>query len=282
MGGKTPARIKQRVINLWLSGLPRDEIAEKVETSVGNIINIVTEVKKDIPDIDLLRELAVQIRKKGWDQDTFSSAIRHRNMLYKKELTDNQIDDLIETVDEHCYKRNMSVNNFVDLVLSTSLFSQKYGCPIEGLDGLKAQKEDEVQRLQTEVGSLQSEINSSKSVRLYMLSRNNLTESDIAEYNQDKPLVDTIRTLRQDLEKANATIVLERAEAATREIFDYETWGIPYVPQNMTIEDVVKAAKLLARNAPQFKKQIKYILKMGPSLPYAVNGPNPDFKGSLD
>ncbi len=145
-------------------------------------------------------------------------------MLYKKELTDNQIDDLIETVDEHCYKRNMSVNNFVDLVLSTSLFSQKYGCPIEGLDGLKAQKEDEVQRLQTEVGSLQSEINSSKSVRLFMLSRNNLTESDIAEYNQDKPLVDTIRTLRQDLEKANATIVLERAEAATREIFDYETW----------------------------------------------------------
>ena len=84
MGGKTPTRIKQRVIKLWLSGLPRDEIAEKVGTSEGNINNIVTEVKKDIPDIDSLRELAVQIRQKDWDLDTFSSAVRHRNMLYKK------------------------------------------------------------------------------------------------------------------------------------------------------------------------------------------------------
>ncbi len=76
---------------------------KKLGTSVGNINNIVTEVKKDIPDIDLLRELAVQIRKKGWDQETFSSAVRHRNILYRRELTDNQIDDLIENVDEHCF-----------------------------------------------------------------------------------------------------------------------------------------------------------------------------------
>ena len=45
-------------------------------------------------------------------------------MLYKKKLTDNQIDDLIETIDEHCFKRNMSFNNFADVVQAVSLISE--------------------------------------------------------------------------------------------------------------------------------------------------------------
>ncbi len=214
-----------RVIKLWLTGLPRDDIAEKVGTSVGNINNIVTEVKKDIPDIDLLRELAVQIRKKGWDQETFSSAVRHRNILYRRELTDNQIDDLIENVDEHCFKRSINFNRFVDIVQSISLLSQKYGRSIKGLEDLRAEKEDEVERLETEVGSLRSEIESLKSGRSDILSRYNLTESDIAEYNQDKPLLDTISTLKKELEKEKTSAIFEKVGAATREAFDYETWG---------------------------------------------------------
>lgn len=189
---------------------------------------------------------------------------------------------MIENVDEHCFKRSITFNRFVDIVQSISLLSQKYGRSIEGLEDLRAEKEDEVQRLETEVGSLRSEIASLKSGRSDILSRYNLTESDIAEYNQDKPLLDTISTLKKELEKEKTSAIFEKVGAATREAFDYETWGIPYVPENMTIEDVVKAAKLLARNAPQFEKQIKYILKRGASLPYAVDGPNPDFKGSLD
>jgi hypothetical protein len=282
MGGKTPTRIKQRVIKLWLSGLPRDEIAKKVGTSEGNINNIVTEVKKDIPDIDLLRELAVQIRKKGWDQDRFSSAIRHRNILYKKKLTDDQIDDLIESIDEHCFKKNIRFNNFAHVVQTVSLISEKYNCSIEGLDELKAENENEVERLKTEVESLRSEIDALKSTRLDVLLRHKLTETEIVQYNHDKPLVDTIKTLRQEIEDAKISAIFERAEAATRESLYYEMWNIPYLPENMTVEDVGKAAKLLARNALLFEKQIKYILKMESSLPYGLQGTNPNFKGKLD
>jgi hypothetical protein len=93
MGAKTPAKIKEKVIKLWLSGLSRHEISKKVGTSTSNILNIVKEAKKNIPDIELLRAVAVSLRKKGWGLDLFSSAIRHRNMLYDRSLRDEQIVD---------------------------------------------------------------------------------------------------------------------------------------------------------------------------------------------
>ncbi len=257
MGRKTPARIKQKVLKLWLSGLPRDEIAQKVETSQGNINTIVRETKKDIPDIDLLRELSVRIRKSDWDQDIFSSAVRHRNMLYERGLTDEQIDDTIENIDEHCFKRGITFNSFVELVQNASLFSQKYSCSIEEIDAIRTQKEDEVERLKTEARSWRTYNESLKSTTLDILTKHNVTELDMTEYIQDKPLRKKTRELRQE----NVWLQDRVKELKQR-------WYVvsSVLPKDMTVEVVEKAVKLLALNPTEFEKLIKYILKKEPTL----------------
>lgn len=109
MGSRTPRRIEENILIFWLSGLPRKEVAEKAGVSVGTVLKVVKEAKTIKPDIDLMRGLAVTIRKKEWNLDILSSAVRHRNMLYRLSLTDEQIDDLI---DEHCFKKGMTFSSF--------------------------------------------------------------------------------------------------------------------------------------------------------------------------
>lgn len=92
MGAKTPTKIKQKVLKLWLSGIVRKKTAEKAGIADGAVTSIVQGAKENMPDIDLLRQVAAEINKKGWNVNIFSTAIRHRNMLYERGLNDDLID----------------------------------------------------------------------------------------------------------------------------------------------------------------------------------------------
>ncbi|MGA9217431.1 MAG: hypothetical protein WBZ50_02210, partial [Nitrososphaeraceae archaeon] len=58
-------------------------------------------------------------------------------------------------------------------------------------------------------------------------------------------------------------------------IFELESkWEIRGVkPENLTREEVLEAAQLLLYNAAYLEKEIKYIQKKAPSLPYTTTGP---------
>ena len=153
MGPKTPTRTIEKVLRFWLSGFSREKIAEKAGIGEGTVSSIIQDAKQNLPDIDLLRQVAVQIKRKGWELAAFSSAMRHRNILYKKGLTDDQIDSLIEIVDEHCFRRNMTLEWFVDVIGHVALVSDKYNCPIEKLDELKDEMEAKMTDLDREVAA---------------------------------------------------------------------------------------------------------------------------------
>ena len=67
-----------------------------------------------------------------------------------------------------------------------------------------------------------------------MLSENELTEKDINDYIRDKPLVETIRLLREEP-------ILDKVR-----ILELEAkWYVGrFIPVNMTSEEVEEAAKL--------------------------------------
>lgn len=92
-------------MKLWLLGFPRKKIAEKVGIGEGTVTSIVQDAKENIPDVDLLHEVATKIARNNLDINIFSSGIRHRKMLHGRDLTDDQIDSLIENADEQCFKR---------------------------------------------------------------------------------------------------------------------------------------------------------------------------------
>ena len=82
MGQKVPSAIKEKVINAWLEGKPRNIIADENEISYGSVTNIIAEVKKEsIKDIDLLRAVAVLLNKNGLDLTYLASSMRLKNRL---------------------------------------------------------------------------------------------------------------------------------------------------------------------------------------------------------
>ena len=68
MGQKVPYTIKKRVISAWLEAKPRNIIADEVEISYGSVSNIIGQAKREsIKDIDLLRTVAVLLKKNDLD-----------------------------------------------------------------------------------------------------------------------------------------------------------------------------------------------------------------------
>jgi transcriptional regulator with XRE-family HTH domain len=266
MGGTTPVKIKQKAINYWLSGLTRDDIAKKLGISEGNVSLIVQQAKENFPDIELLRELAVRLKKQGFKLDVFASAYSHRSLLQTRGLNDDQIDDMIQHIDEHCYQRGIEVKTFIQRIDKTSLFSDKYACPIEELEELKLEKEAEIVQLDYKLQNKRKELQDIESSRHTALAKAGLTEQDISDYKQNEPLLEKIRILEDKVEETFVRFINLKVIANMR-----ESSGASLInPVTLEIIDkqVVKACFLLARNPLQFRREINYINKQEPKLPF--------------
>ena len=261
MGGKLPAKTKEKVLKLWLLGFPRKKIAEKVGIGEGTVTSIVQDAKENIPDVDLLHKVATIIVRNNWDTNIFSSGIRHRKMLNERDLTDDQIDSLIENVDEHCFKRGISVQQFANLVQEVAETLLRFDCSINKLPELIAQKRGELVALQQEIVSLES-------YRLELLRENELIKKDIHEYSRDKPFLDTIKALSEEIRNLKGEACLDQAKISNLE----DKLMVRVVPENMTREEVIDAAQLLIYNPVELVEVIRYIQKQAPLLPYTTTG----------
>ena len=68
MEPKVPKSIKQQVIKQRLQGISRDQIAKDNGIGAGTVSAVIKECKRnDIPDIDLLREVALVLKKEDID-----------------------------------------------------------------------------------------------------------------------------------------------------------------------------------------------------------------------
>ena len=57
MKHKVPRSIRERVIEQWLQGMSRDEIAKVNDIGAGTVTAIIKDTKQEIPDIDLDKRL---------------------------------------------------------------------------------------------------------------------------------------------------------------------------------------------------------------------------------
>jgi DNA-binding NarL/FixJ family response regulator len=67
MGRKIPEPIRLQVIRALLDGKSRDKIAQELGISTGAVSGIIEDLRKDDPQFDLLREVAVKLKNQNWD-----------------------------------------------------------------------------------------------------------------------------------------------------------------------------------------------------------------------
>jgi len=150
MGAKVPKLLRVEVIRKWLQGKTRDEIANEVGIGAGTVSGIIKEYKRDDPDADLLREVALKIKHEGMGIQSFAPLIRLREVLKQREWisglrqgeqegddggldneSEKKMESLIISLEVFCFKRNLTIIDFFDSIYKMYLAAEKFDIPIE-------------------------------------------------------------------------------------------------------------------------------------------------------
>jgi hypothetical protein len=193
MGAKIPKLIREQVIKQWLQGMSRDEIAKDNDIGAGTVSAIIKDAKQDIADIDLLREVAILLKKEELDLDVFGSSIRLKKKMDEMGINEDQIETLIENVNIHCFKRGLSAEELVNTINKVSALSENIGMPLDQLPDYITQQE-------LELVKLRDETEDAKTKQRQVLQHYNVTMDELQEFRRDKPLIDHIKKLEKKLE----------------------------------------------------------------------------------
>ena len=113
MTNPTPRQIKVQVLYQWIQGIARDKIADNNDIGRGTVTNIIKQFKTTVLDIDLMRETSLQMKKENIGIFSFAASIRLRRLLEQLEITEDQIESLIEEINIYCFKQQITPKDFV-------------------------------------------------------------------------------------------------------------------------------------------------------------------------
>jgi len=210
MPAKIPKSIREQVLKQWLQGMSRDQIAKDNDVGAGTVSSIIKDAKQEIPDIDLLRQGALVLKKNDLNMSVFAASIRIKNKLDGMGLNEDQIDSLIDNADTHCFKRGLTGEKYFNNVDKVCALSDNLKMPLDQLPNYITQQELELEKVekQTEDAKLKQR---------QVLQRYNVTMDELQEFIRDKPSIDHIKKLEKKLEEAEEEINYLTKELASKE-----------------------------------------------------------------
>jgi hypothetical protein len=197
-----PYHLKIKVLHEHLAGIKREEIAKNNGISTGAVSMIVDEFRKDIPDIDKLREMTVQIKATGYDVNDYFRAIRHINHVKRLGLTEEKSENIIEEIHEYAFKNNMDVPTLIDFILRGFKMAEERRIDIEHLESYISGRILVADAMESNIRKLQNDIE-------VLPHKYNIRLADLQEYQITKPLVDKkINSMTEDLKIKDKRIKL--------------------------------------------------------------------------
>jgi hypothetical protein len=148
MKPKVPRSIRERVIKQWLLGMSRDEIAKDNDIGAGTVTAIIKDAKQEIPDIDLLRQVAVVLKKYGLDLSVFVPSVRIKNKLDKMDVSEDKIDSLIDNANTHCFKCGLTADEYFNYVDNVCALSKNIGMALGQLPNYIMQQQLELEQVE--------------------------------------------------------------------------------------------------------------------------------------
>ena len=130
---KIPSQIREQVLILWLRGYSRDDIARRIAIGAGTVSDIIKAYNQRNPELALLREYVVAVKKEGVSIKELASAIRLKRMLESHNLEEEQIESLLNKASIHCFKKGAGLEKFIENVDKASYLADTTGVAIEEL-----------------------------------------------------------------------------------------------------------------------------------------------------
>jgi hypothetical protein len=143
---------------LWILGVSRDAIARNVGIGSGSVSRIIAEIRsKEVPDLDLLRAIAIKISSKDLDWNEVASYVRFSNSLEQVGLSESDLETLILHLESICFKTNQSLHEFVAALKENFNYASELGVSIHDLTDSIIEKKETLQILKKEKESLEKE-----------------------------------------------------------------------------------------------------------------------------
>jgi hypothetical protein len=208
MRSKIPEPVRRNVINGWLHGFSRDEVAKNNDIGAGTVSAIIKEAMQEDPEFDLQRQVALCLKKENnLDIESFASLIRIRNKLIKEIGLNNDENSIVEVQEiEHkiellivnlavfCFKRGFSIDEFIDVIENMSSLEHKTKIPIDQLPNQLLQK-------QRHLESIEKEIQQIKFKKRLLLIDNNITADTLEEFKTNRPLFEKYIKSKREFEE---------------------------------------------------------------------------------
>lgn len=160
MGGSIPNSIKLQVLNDWLLGKSRDDIAINNGISNGTVFNIIKEVKnRESIDFDLVRVIAVHLKKEGHTLTDLASSIHLRNMLDMLELPEERVEKFLLALSIYNYKHDIEKpEKFIEAIEKISQYVHRLDVPVFNIIEYVENQKIVLQKLKSEISSAKQDL----------------------------------------------------------------------------------------------------------------------------
>jgi hypothetical protein len=133
MASKVPPEIRERVLTLWLMAYSRDSIAQNVGIGAGTVSEMVKAYIQRDPEFVLLREFVIAVKKEAGGIRQLATAVRLQRFLESHSLDGEQIESLISVAYSQCFKKGISVRDFVENANKVSDLADRTDVDVEKL-----------------------------------------------------------------------------------------------------------------------------------------------------
>ena len=225
MAGRTPFRIRKRVIRQWLSGEPRDQIAKYNEIGGGTVSAIVKQAKYEMEQVyngngkdynvdnddgdddndednfefDLIREVSVRLKRNGLDVNSFASSVRLLAKLEKMGLNEEQTESFIENIDIHCFKQGLKPKEFISTINNVSSLSSILAIPVHRLPQYIIQGQKRLEEIKQETNHLEKR-------KMEAVEDYDITMDTLYDYEKNYPVYYNLKETQRKLEQAKRQI----------------------------------------------------------------------------
>jgi hypothetical protein len=145
----TDEQTRRNIIRQWISGFPRDNIAEQNGIGAGTVSSIVASYKVGLEqlDFDSIRQLALEIRKQGLNWSDLASHFRLYNYFIKSGASEEKVESFITNVSSN----DVPPEKVIELVNQLHEISKTDSIPLDKIPSFIERKLEEKQKIDGEI-----------------------------------------------------------------------------------------------------------------------------------
>jgi chromosome segregation ATPase len=239
MGSAIPYSIKVKVIKEWIQGLSRDKIGQNNGIGTGTVTSIIQQARDNVADIDLLRGLALKIKKENLVLNYFASAVRLKKVMDELELSEEKVESLFEEINIHCFRKEIDSKEFVSKIDEVSKLVNNLDVSIYNIPSYIDKMTKQLAELEKRITIKEGQINQK-------IREHKITIDDLNEYRLKRPVLVKMDVLEFRLSKKE-----EENQSLKEEILNYKAKILAINSSKSVLEsEFINANKKLPANNP--------------------------------